>query len=524
MFVALASAVLLAGLLVGLDLCVRSGALATALPDRAIMALYAVVTNLMRLLDRALPFLVAATIFGLWPLPRGLALRWPRLIRARSFVVRGEILVLVPPAMFFAAVICFFPYLFEKSLLALAAFPAAAALVLVGRAIGVRSLRRGLLRGLLAFSALVIALQFLLFEALVLRAFLLRPSGDREYVTTPSYAYNVHLARGNRDLFWTDHEAVWMAEDLRQGTLSPRKVAIGPWSERMAARAAGGVYVSIGGGVILVLDESGTELKPIRARNHALALGEDPVAGNLLYVSEEAASLHVIDARGNDRTLVELSNAAWFAGSLAVDVPHRRAFVSVLFSDGGLFEVDLDTFDVWKRMTDLHACKCVLDVTSSALWCNRPFQNEVVAVDLEHFRIRDRVEIGPVPWELTVHPASGDVFVSDRFSGQVTRIDPRSLNVTAFGHCGLKCRNLAVDPDAQVLWVASSRGVFRFPLAPPPTPPPGGLPPLPSGEVSSRDPERRQEIRTVQVHARPTEDLNRRGERGQKPGRQAVQY
>ena len=320
-------------------------------------------------------------------------------------------------------------------------------------------------------------------------AFAVEWQGARERQAVPAHArllddwaYDVHITGDPPQLVWTDRTKIHVLTDPygdrhERYTLDDDEAY---YVERIWGSPTGGFYIqgdrkldwwqTPAPGVQLSYRPSARYRFPPWLNEDSSTtwtIAEDPPTRRLITVGEYFSHYVVFDRDSGD--LVRqgtISSALWPFWHFTANPADRVVYMTSALDDGALYEMNLDTFAVQRRATNLYIYKAALDPEHGLLWGIRPLTGEVVAVDTRTYEMRHRVSVQFGLRDLQRDPDTGDLYTCSEIFGDVYRIDRHTLRSSRVGWCGRLCRGLYVDSARQTLWVATRDGICRFPIGP----------------------------------------------------------
>ena len=195
------------------------------------------------------------------------------------------------------------------------------------------------------------------------------------------------------------------------------------------------------------------------------ALGEDPVRRQLITISEWYSEYAVIDRDSGALTVKgRLSNTIWPYWQVTPDPSRRVFYLTSCMEDGGLYELNLDSLGITKRISNLFLYRMAPDPEGGLFWGVRPLTGELLGLDIESFEVRYRIHLGFGIMDVQRDPRTGDLYTCSFLDGEIFRVNPRTREYSTIGRCGRLCRNLLIDSRTDMLWVATRDGICRFPL------------------------------------------------------------
>jgi hypothetical protein len=301
------------------------------------------------------------------------------------------------------------------------------------------------------------------------------PAGSR---ILDDWAYDVFITGDPPQLVWTDRKHVQVLTNPYGDTHERYRVDEGSsyYVERIWGSPTGGFYIQgadklewwaepEGGGRLADRPASRYRLPPeLRADSSTTwTIVEDPATRRLFTIGEYFSTWAVLD-RDSGALLGhgKLSNAVWPFWHFTGDPAARVLYATSALDDGGLYEMNLDTFAIERKARHLYLYETILDPAAHLLWGVRPLTGEVVAVDTRTWDMRHRVPVQFGLRDLQRDPRSGDLYTCSEIFGDVFRIDGRTLQTERLGWCGRLCRSMHLDWRRDGLWVATRDGICRL--------------------------------------------------------------
>jgi hypothetical protein len=309
----------------------------------------------------------------------------------------------------------------------------------------------------------------------------LRPRGAPRYRLPVSAdgAYDLFLTGEPPQLIWTDTEQIHVLTNPYGASHETSYVLAGGdhrTPQRVWASPSDGFYIQMLGAIgWWKSSPHGEPLSPTPAvefRDHLLQDGspcgfaEDPVSRSVFTMSQWMSHYVVMDRdTGSVRRTGRVSTAFQAAWHATPALPSRIAYVSSALGDGGLYELNLDSWAITPKAPALYVYETVLDDAQHLLWGARPVTGEVVGVDSRTFDVRYRIHTEFGIRDVQHDPRTGALYTCSMY-GHVFRVDVASQTAAEIAWCGRLCRNLFLDAQQNTLWAATDDGICRIPLAP----------------------------------------------------------
>jgi hypothetical protein len=288
---------------------------------------------------------------------------------------------------------------------------------------------------------------------------------EYRYIHAP--VYNVAVAGSPKKLFVSNQNEFFYYSDP-YGSKSGKKIILK--SRTVAERL---LVDADGNALFLAVSSSGVmsfKLDPPKfMREYISSSGRWPaylaVDGNHLFVlSEWNSMLTIFDIRsGKVIREIHLSPNYWQVPVMITDTMGRKAYISSLTQNGTVYEMNLDTFRITRKLPRIFAYGMALDKKSNCLWSVRPIPGDIACIDIATFRIKRKLRVKPGVRDIAYDEKTGVLFTVSYMDGELRKIDTGTWRLLKTYHVGKRCRNLFLDTDRGVLWVSSSQGVFRIP-------------------------------------------------------------
>lgn len=298
------------------------------------------------------------------------------------------------------------------------------------------------------------------------------------------WSYDLYVRGEPPALLWTNRERVQVLDNAYEDTHARRRLdETASMVERIWRSANGDFYLQSNGriGWWSPVPESQPIppqptawlpqedwLQDPRVRSLS-TFAEDPVTRRFVIFSEWLSHYAVVDR--DTRTKLAggiLSNAVWAWWYVTTDAARRVGFISSAFDDGGLYELNFDSLQITRSAPHFYLYETVLDPAAELLWGARPLAGELLAVDVSSLSTKHRIAVDAALRDVQLDPETGDVFTCSFLTGNIYRVERKSLTPAKIGWCGRLCRNLYLDTRHHALWVATADGVCRVPTTPAP--------------------------------------------------------
>lgn len=197
----------------------------------------------------------------------------------------------------------------------------------------------------------------------------------------------------------------------------------------------------------------------------ACGYADDPVRNRYLILSEWYSQYAVVDrTTGAGVKVGTVSGAIWPWPFATADPATRVAYMSSPISDGHLYEFNLDSLEVTRKVAQLYLYETVVDSAASVLWGTRPVTGDLVGVDTHSLEVRYHIPVEASVRDVKLDPDTGDLYTCSFWSGNVYRATRADQKASSIGWCGRFCRNLFLDSARRTLWIATAEGLCRMPL------------------------------------------------------------